>query len=72
MSRSGKVLPNKYIQDWAMKNGELLHGFDGELVVGMSTAPDCYNKSQSGIMSQDGEPDFTYIVFDNWLYPMSP
>lgn len=70
MSRSGEVLPNKFIQDWAMKNAEILHGLDGELIVGAATGEEVYNRSQSGIMSREGEPDFTYHVFDNWLYPM--
>jgi DNA ligase-1 len=44
---------------------------DGELIVGSPTAPDVFRSSTSGVMSQDGQPDFTYYVFDHFQYPLN-
>jgi len=60
VSRALKPIPNRFIQDQ-------LHcypDFDGELLVGDPVDPAAFNRSTSGIMSRDGEPDFTYWVFD--------
>ena len=59
MSRSLKPIPNRYIQSIIGKRE--YNGLDGELVVGSS-----FQQATSGIMSSDGEPDFTYHVFDLW------
>lgn len=64
MSRSMKPIPNRYIQEQFARYGDILEGLDGELIIGDPTAKNCYNASVSGVMSQDGEPDFTYHVFD--------
>lgn len=62
LSRSLKPIPNRHISEhlsmWAA------HGLDGELVVGDPSAKDVYNRTSSGVMSRDGEPDFTFLVFD--------
>jgi len=61
VSRRLKPIPNEYI-------GRVLRGLgplDGELIVGDPTAPDCFGKSTSGVMSKDGEPNFKYHVFDH-------
>lgn len=62
VSRSLKPIPNRFI------HGQLFFypPFDGELMVGDPTDPSAFNRSTSGIMSHDGEPDFTYWVFDFW------
>lgn len=60
LTRNLKEIPNRYVRD-------LLSGlppFDGEVVVGDPLAKDVWNKTQSGIMPEDGEPDFVYWVFD--------
>lgn len=57
VSRTRKPIPNKYIHE--MLSRECLIGFDGELIVG-----DNFQDTQSAVMSQDGEPDFTFHVFD--------
>ena len=72
LSRSLKPIPNLFIQDWAARHTASLHGMDGELVVGRVTAPDVFNRTQSGVMSVEGEPDFTYIVFDIWCDGETP
>lgn len=61
LSASMKPIPNKYIQ--LMLGREEFEGLDGELtVVGE------FNE-QSPIMTIEGEPDFTYRVFDRWNFP---
>lgn len=67
-ARSGKPLPNAYVQ----KTFGHLHGYDGELVVGSAVAPDCFCQSQSGIMSKKGEPNCTFFVFDWWTLAKFP
>lgn len=62
MSRSLKPIPNRYIQ--SILGNPALNGFDGELLVG-----DSFQQATSGIMSEDGVPDFRYYVFDVWDTP---
>lgn len=63
-SRNMKKIPNKAIYETlkALK----LSGLDGELVVGDPTAEDVFRTTTSGVMSQDGEPDWTFWVFDDF------
>jgi DNA ligase 1 len=62
MSRNGKEIPNKHVQD--QLGFSHLYGLDGELICGDPTAPDAYRKTTSAVMSVDGEPEVTYHVFD--------
>lgn len=62
LSRSLKPIPNKYVRSLFEKPE--YEGLDGELIVGSPTDPKCFSKTTSGIMSEDGEPDVTYYVFD--------
>lgn len=62
MSRTLKPIPNRYIQAKLMGLGN----FDGELIVGNPNDTDVFNKTMEGVMSRDGKPDFTYVVFDSW------
>lgn len=64
MSRSMKPIPNQHVQ--ALFATGLLDGLDGELIVGSVTAPDVFRKSSSAIMTKEGEPDFTFYVFDSF------
>lgn len=67
LSRNLKRIPNLHI-------GLKLAGlpdFDGELIVGSMSDPECWSKTQSGVMSQDGNPAFTYYVFDG-INPKEP
>lgn len=57
VSRKLIDIPNKYIQS---KIKDLPDGLDGELIVDGKT----FNQCQSEIMSEDGEPNFYYYVFD--------
>lgn len=62
LSRSLKPIRNEYTQS-LFKH---LEGLDGELIVGEPTAPDVFQKTTSGVMSKDGEPDVMFHVFDKW------
>lgn len=62
LSRSFKLIPNRYVQE-TMKN--LLDGLDGELVTyNTDGSVRTFNEIQSDIMSEDGEPNFKFEVFD--------
>lgn len=61
-SRSLKPIRNKYVQKLFGKPE--YNGFDGELIVGDIYAKDVFQKTTSGVMSEDGEPEVTYYVFD--------
>jgi DNA ligase-1 len=65
-SRSLKSIPNKNIQAYVKHHWEMLDGMDGELIVGDKNAPDVFNQSTSGVMRIEGEPDFTFWVFDRF------
>lgn len=66
-SRSLKAIPNKHIQTLFGH----LHGVDGELIVGDVTAQDVFQKTTSGVMSKEGEPNVTLYAFDVWDKPTS-
>lgn len=67
LSRTFKPIRNDYIQSVIGKPEN--NGLDGELIVGDVFAKDCYRATNSGVMSKDGEPDFTYYTFDRWDLP---
>lgn len=67
MSRSLKPIPNEYVQ--ALLSDKRFNGLDGELVVGPAHAKDVYRRTTSGVMSVEGRPDFSFLVFDNYLVP---
>lgn len=62
LTRKLKPIPNKFVREFLEKTCE--NGWDGELMIKGKT----FNEIQSLIMSEDGEPDFEYIVFD-WYKP---
>lgn len=63
-SRSLKPIRNKYVQHLFGK--EEYNGFDGELIVGDAYAKDVFQKTTSGVMSEEGTPDVKFYVFDLW------
>lgn len=65
LSRSLKPIRNKYVQKCI--GNHMLNGMDGELIVGPANDPDGYLRTNSGVMSFEGEPDFKFIAFDNYL-----
>lgn len=66
LSRNGKEIPNRHI--FGLLSHPVFHGLDGELIVGEPNGPDVFNRTSSGVMSRDGQPAFTYWVFDNFIY----
>lgn len=69
VTREMKDIPNHHIRNRML---ECMEGLDGELVVGSDRAADTMQKSVSGVMKRDGEPDFTWWVFDHFLDPALP
>lgn len=67
VSRTLKPIRNQYIRSFL--NDQNLNGLDGELIVGDPTAKDCFRSSTSGVMSEDGQPEFAYYTFDHWYLP---
>lgn len=68
LSRTMKVIPNKHVQKLFKEYKDVLDRLDGELVVGydFDNPEVSFRKTSSAIMSEKGEPDFTYFVFD-WI-----
>lgn len=64
VSRTLKEIPNKYTQ--ATLGIPSLHGADGELCVGKPYDKNLMQQTTSGVMSQDGVPDVTWWLFDDW------
>jgi DNA ligase-1 len=58
LTRKFKPVPNKFIRDWLESN--LPDGIDGEIMIANAT----FNQIQSGVMSEDGEPEFEFHAFD--------
>lgn len=67
-SRTMKMIPNEYFQRQVALY-PFLAGLDGETVVGPANAANAMQASTSGLMSVDGEPDFTIWVFDTFTNP---
>lgn len=61
VSRNLKLIPNAYVQK-LFRN--LPEGLDGELVVGKPTSKTCFTDTTSGVMSEEGEPNVTFYIFD--------
>jgi len=66
VSRTLKPLPNRHVQEKFARFADCLEGMDGELIVGDPTAPDVYRTTVSAVMSEDGAPDFSFYVFDQF------
>ena len=66
-SRSLKPIRNKHVQKLFGKPE--YNGFDGELIVGDIYAKDVFQKTTSGVMSEDGTPEVRLYVFDLWNLP---
>lgn len=62
VSRNLKPIPNLYIQK--QLHG-LPNGLDGELIVGEPNIGQVFNRTSSGVTSVEGEPDFTFWIFDH-------
>lgn len=69
-SRTKKLIPNKYVQH--LFGHEDYNHMDGELIVGPDNAPDVYRRTNSGVMSIDGEPEVTFHTFDDVSFHNKP
>lgn len=63
VSRNLKPFRNKHVQ---VMLKDLPNGLDGELIVGEPNRGNVLGRTQSGVMSEEGEPEFTYHVFDQF------
>lgn len=61
-SRKLKPIPNQHVQKLFGK--AKFAGLDGELTVGPANGKDVFRDTMSGVMSEDGEPDVRFNVFD--------
>lgn len=68
VSRNLKPFRNEHVQRM-LGNRPELEGLDGELVVGEPNVGHVLNRTQSGIMSTEGRPDFRFHIFDNTGWP---
>ena len=67
-SRSLKPIRNYEFQSWVRNNADTLRGLDGEIIVGDPTAPDCYTRTSSAVMSFENSDieNAKFWVFDIW------
>lgn len=70
LTRSLKPIPNRHLQ--ARWSADVLHGLDGELILGDPTAPDVFRQTTSAVMSHAGEPEATFYAFDDFSEPYRP
>lgn len=59
LTRKLKPIPNKYIKNVLKQYSNVLEDYDGELLVGNN-----FQETTSAIMSFEGNPKFTYHIFD--------
>ena len=64
LSYNLKPIRNRYVQECL--GHSQLNGLDGELIVGSPTGGQVLNRTQSGVMSTEGRPEFTFWVFDDF------
>lgn len=64
MSRKLLPLPNQHYQAWVHEHRGQLEGIDCEVISGSPTAEGVFHRTQSAIMSGDGQPEFKIYVFD--------
>src|SRR5690606_16265746 len=66
-TRSTKPVRSQQVQSFFAHNKTLLDGLDGELICGEPTAKDCYNRTDSSVMSfNKPDDDLRFYVFDMW------
>ena len=61
-TRTGKLLPNEHVH--TVIADTIPAGFDGELLTFTNGEPDPFHTVQSKLMSEDGEPEFKFCIFD--------
>ena len=61
---SGEPHGNLFVQKWAQEFASMLEGLDGEIAVGPINDPLVFKHTSGAINRKDGEPHFTFWVFD--------
>lgn len=69
VTRKLEPIPNRHINEMLRK---LPVGFDGEITSGVMTDEKVWNRTQSAVMSFEGEPEFQFHVFDDFSDPDLP
>lgn len=64
LSRNQKLIPNLHVQ--TLFGNKDLRGLDGELIFGDPTADDVFRQTTGAVMSDDGQPNVRYNVFDKY------
>lgn len=73
VSRTFKRFPNKFTQELFQEFIEQTKYLDGEICSGpITNNPKLCNDTQSAMMTESGQPDWMYYVFDNWHNPNMP
>jgi DNA ligase-1 len=65
-SSSAKEFPNRYTHNIFVKAASILDGLDGELCAGEPNDKNLMQQCTSAFNSIEGEPDFTWWVFDDF------
>jgi DNA ligase 1 len=66
-TRSTKPVRSQQVQSFISHNKIFLEGLDGELICGEPTAKNCYNRTDSSVMSFNKPDDnLRFYVFDMW------
>lgn len=66
-TRSTKPVRSQQVQSFVAHNKHILEGLDGEFICGDPTARNCYNRTDSSVMSfNKPDDDLRYYVFDVW------
>lgn len=67
-TRSLKRIPNIYVD--AKLSAAMFNSLDGEITVGPPNHQDVYRNTVKGVMAHEGEPNFTFWVFDTYRVNM--
>jgi len=70
LTRSLKQVPNHHVRE--VLSNPLFKGMDGELIGSAATGSEAFVKTTSAIMSHEGTPNFSYLVFDLIKYDSTP
>lgn len=63
-------VPNRFVREQLSRLA--YEGLDGELILGNPTDHDVYRRTNSAVMSHDGEPEFTLYTFDDHTIKSAP
>lgn len=71
-TRSWKTWSSAALLMWASDHSTFLDGMDGEMIPGIyhnNPESDVFRRAMSEIRAEEGGREFTYFVFDNFLWP---